>query len=165
MLPNIGKNPNRDKDMTHPNVFSELKERFLKPWNISFTLYFILIIVCLGGMGVIVALRNGIFNKDWSGFPLTLMTYSLALLVPSVISIILHYYQANNKVSLVLLCLTCVVATSLSTFFASIISASCFVILAWILWVIANADNVELNDNAYNDNIQKDLGDHGKGWN
>lgn len=158
---------NRDKCMNpSTNIFTELKERIIKPWTTSFTLYFILIIVIFGGMGVIATIIESISNNDWNGFPLTLMTYSLAILVPAGITIILRYFlQAKNKVSLVLVCIFGLVVTALCAYVKSIICASLFVILAWLFWVIANADNIELNDNAYNENIKKDLEGHGKDWN
>ena len=158
---------NRDKSMNpSSNIFAELKERIVKPWTISFTLYFILVIVIFGGMGVLVAIKESISKNDWNGFPLTLMTYSLAILVPAGITIILHYFpQAKNKVSLVLVCLCVLVVTALFASVNSIICASFFVILAWVFWVIANADNIELNDNAYSEKIKKGLMDHGKDWN
>lgn len=154
-------------DMTPPNICNELKDRFLKPWSIlSFKLYFFIIIIIFGGIGVIVSIIKAIKEGNWEGIPLNLMTYSMALLVPSCIILFLQYLPtAKNKVSLVILIIAVLVGTSLITFTANIIVAIICMVLAWFFWIIANSDNTYLDDNAYDNSIKQDLNEHGKNWN
>lgn len=155
------------EDMTEPNIYSELKERFLRPWAIlSFKLYFFIIIILFGGMGVIVSIYKAFRENNWDGIPLNLMSYSLALLVPACIAIFLQYLPtAKNKVSLVILSITVLVVTSLMAFTENLIAAVICTLLAWFFWIIANSDNTYLDDNAYDKGIKQDLDEHGKNWN
>lgn len=166
MLFSIGKKTNNEKDMNSFNIFKELKEKFMKPWKVSFVLYFVFIIILFGGMGVIVALVNAFKSGKWDGIPLSLMTYSLALLVPACITILLQYLPlAKNKVSLVILSIAILVVTSLMAFFNSFVIAIICIFLAWFFWIIANSENEYLDDDAYDKSIKQDLVEHGKDWN
>lgn len=153
--------------MASSNIFSELKDSFIKPWKtLSFKLYFFFVIVLFGGMGVIVALYNAIKDKQWEGFAMNLITYSLAILVPAFISIFLQYYPiSKNKVSLAILIVVIAVATPLLALWNSILIAIICVILAWVFWIIANSENALLDDDAYDKSIKQDLVEHGKDWN
>ncbi len=154
------------KDIMKHNIYSELKGRFLRPWSThSFILYFLIIIILFGGMGVIVSICNAINTDNWESVSLNLMTYSLALLVPSCISILLQYLPvAKNKVSLVILIIGILVITSLIAFAGNLIIAIICMFFAWFFWVIANSDNTYLDDNAYDNSIKQDLEEHGKNW-
>ena len=153
-------------DSVTVNIFKELKERFIKPWKVlSFKLYFFIVIILFGGMGVINTLYNCINKNNWDGFPSNLMTYSLAILVPASITILLHFFPlAKNKVSLVILCITVLSASFLMAFTDSLFLAIICMLLAWVFWIIANSDNAYLDDNAYNDNINSGLSQHGTSW-
>lgn len=152
--------------MASSNIFKELKERFLKPWKVSFLLYFVFIIVLFGGMGVIVTLFKAREGRNWDGIPLSIMTYSLALLVPACITLLLQYLPlAKNKVSLVILSIVILVVTSLMAFYNSLVMAIICMLLAWFFWIIANSDNEYLDDDAYDRSIKQDLVEHGKDWN
>ena len=155
------------EDLTESNIYNELKDRFLKPWGIlSFKLYFFIIIILFGGMGVIVSIYRAFMEGNWDGIPLNWMTYSLALLVPACIAILLQYLpSAKNKVSLVILSIAVLVGTSLMAFTEKIIVAIICMLLAWFFWIIANSDNTYLDDNAYDKGIKQDLDGHGKNWN
>jgi hypothetical protein len=154
------------------NIFNELLIRLRKPWKkTSFTLYFILVVVLFGGIGVIMSL---FFDNDpnKSGFISNLMTYSIALSVPACIAILLQYFpKAENKVSLVLLSVSLLLIQVIVIFIfyfldkGQFLVASLSTVLSWVFWVIANADNVFLDDEAYDENINRNVNELGEQWN
>ena len=148
------------------NIFTELLNRFVKPWRKwSFVLYFVLIILLFGGMGVIVSIVDGIKSKTIEGIVSNIMTYSLALLVPACITIILQLFiSAKNKVSLVIISFVGVSIISLVAWTHNIYVAVGCIVLAWFFWVVANSDNVFLDDKAFEEKIKKEMGQHGKDW-
>ena len=104
------------------NIFQELWYRLKMPWTISFTLYFLFVIIIFGGLGVILSLIYCTDNLKLN-ISSNLMTYSIALLVPACITILLQYFpKAQNRVSLVILSVAVLVklATSKITFSASL---------------------------------------------
>ena len=150
-------------------IFKELIDRFKSPWNkTSFVLYFVIVIVVLSGLGYLLPI---IFHKTNVMQDVTenLMTYSISLLVPAFISVLLKYYpKSKNKVSLIIITVFLLVVEGFiisysyhGWLFFSIVST----VIALFFWVVANADNVFLDDEAYDENINKNVNELGKQWN
>lgn len=155
------------------NIFCELLDRLRKPWKkTSFTLYFIFVVIIFGGIGVLMSLflNKTTSNSEWVS---NLMTYSITLSIPACITIILQYVpKANNKVSLVLLCISLLIIQIIVIcifYFLSngaLLIAIGSTILSWIFWVIANSDNEYLDDKTYSQIIKDDIKkNHGQDWN
>lgn len=153
-----------DRIDTH-NVFQEHWIRFKRPWCISFTIYFIFIIVILGGLGVIISIFDS--RSDLNVIALNLGTYSFAVLVPAVISVLLSFLELKNKVSAILLCvasiLLCVFLLFLSSY-GYVLAASLSTIIAWFFWVISNSENELLNDISFDKSISKNVRRHEESW-
>lgn len=96
------------------------------------------------------------------------MTYSIALLVPACIAILLQYFpKAQNRVSLVILSVAVLVIEGFIihwSYSGAIIASILSTILAWVFWVIANADEIYLNDQSYDYKIKEDIKEHAKNW-
>ena len=154
------------------NIFIELFNRLITPWKkVGFTLYFLLVVILFGGIGVIMSL---IFDNSSNevGFISNLMTYSIALSIPACITILLQYLpRATNKVSLVLLSISLLIIQVIVIFIfyfvgnKQLLVAILSTILSWIFWVIANSDNEYLDDKIYSQTIKDDIAKgHGKNW-
>jgi hypothetical protein len=150
------------------NIFQELWHRLKMPWTISFSLYFIFVIIIFGGLGVILSFLYCTSNIKLS-ISSNLMTYSIALLVPACITILLRFFpKANNKVSLVILSVAVLVIEGFIihwSYSGAIIASIISTILAWVFWIIANADEIYLNDQSYDYKIKEDIKEHAKNWN
>lgn len=150
-------------------VFHELIYKFKKPWNeLSFALYFIFAIVTFGGVGVILLFFRKTDNilLDISQ---NLLTYSIALLVPALISILTQQYSSfKKKLSLVIIIVTILLIEGiivyccyfLEALWASIIST----LLAWFFWVVANSDNIYLKDETFDNDIRKKASKLSEQW-
>lgn len=149
------------------NIFQELWYRLKKPWTISFTLYFLFVIIIFGGLGVILSLIYCTDNLKLN-ISSNLMTYSIALLVPACITILLQFFpKAQNRVSLVILSVAVLVIEGFIihwSYSGAIIASILSTILAWVFWVIANADEIYLNDQSYDYKIKEDIKEHAKNW-
>lgn len=159
---------------TEDNIFQEFWKRFKAPWCVAFTLYFIVVIIVMGGFGVILSILSNEFDptQKMAHIASNFSTFSLALIMPAVISILLSFLQIQNKVSAILVC---VVSIAISfgllylchnTFggialFCSLVNT----VLALFCWVIANHDNVLLNDKSYDNMVKTEIKKHGKDWN
>lgn len=153
------------------NIFQEYWEQFKKPWCIAFSLYLVFVIVILGGLGVIFSIFSPLEINDpveCSNMRLhmissNLSTYSIALLIPAVISVLLSFYKLKNKVSSILLSVISILLSGALVFFStnkerySIYVAIFSFLLALFFWVIANHDNDYLNDAAFEKVIKNDM--------
>lgn len=81
-------------------IFHELIYKFKKPWvELSFILYFAIVIVLFGGLGVILFFfqepidKNNIFLTTSQN----LLTYSIALLVPAFVTMLAQYLPSSRK--------------------------------------------------------------------
>lgn len=149
------------------NIFQELWYRLKTPWTISFSLYFIFVIIIFGGLGVILSLIY--CTEDLKlNMSSNLMTYSIALLVPACITILLQFFpKAHNRVSLVILSVAVLVIEGFIihwSYSGAIVASILSTILAWIFWIIANADEIYLNDQSYDYKIKEDIKEHAKNW-
>lgn len=164
-----------EKKSTNYSVFQELLNRFKNPWHKkSFVLYFILVIVLLSGLGWIFQLFFHFHEENlWQNVIENMMTYSISLLAPAFISILLKYFhESNYKVSLIIITVFLLVTEGFIISFSydgisigSIICVGISVLVALFLWVVANSDNALLDDEAYDENIYKKVNEHGKNWN
>lgn len=150
------------------NIFQEIWKRFKKPWCISFSLYFAIVIIFFGSAGVwLPILRDGGII-DVSSFCMNVITYSCALIVPAFVSICLSVWNFKNKVSLVIFITTMLVVVAITigyTIFGdSLIDAIICFIISLVLWVIANCENEEMNDNKFNESIKEGTKSVSKDW-
>ena len=139
------------------NIIYELLHRIKNPWCWSFTLYFIIVIIIFGGIGVWLPIwKEGQIKV--ASLAINMITYSCALIVPAVVSIMLSMRNYKNKVSLVLfvslVLLVVAITVGCSVFAESLLAAIVCLVLSLLFWVIANYDNVELNDGKYNESIK-----------
>jgi len=145
------------------NVFQEYWLRFRKPWCVAFSIYLILAVVLLGGLGVLFSIFSSLeINSTTEDISIkehlissNLSTYSIALLIPAVISILLSFYELKNKVSSTLVSVFIVLLSigllvlSVNREAYSIYVAIFSFLLALFFWVIANHDNEYLNDESF----------------
>lgn len=154
------------------NIFGEFWYRFRKPWCLSFALHFVLMIILIGGLGIILSILNYYFSDKASGWSIVenIVSYSLALVIPSTIPILQSFNRTSNKVSLleITIFLFILVPIGIS------IVAYCFkiwwlpivgVIVSWCGWIIANYENSSLNDRSFEETIREGANKHGQNWN
>jgi len=157
-----------------PNIFQEYKQRLLAPWCIAFGLYLIFVIIGFGGSGVIYAICSSVESPNKIGYVASnLSTYSIALLVPAVITIMLSFNKTKNKVSSAIILVVILILNGFLLHFSnahqqySIWTAIISVLFAWTFWIIANHDNEYLNDASFEKIIKRDIEqNHNKdgGW-
>lgn len=151
------------------NVFQEILNMIKKPWSVGFCLYFVLIIIILNGLGIIFAFKYNSGTLICS-ISQNLAIYSIAIFVPSLISIILQLIQdlIYNKVSFSILSITilvCEIYIIPQAYQGCLGYAIVTTVIAWIYWIIANRDNEYLNDESFDQIIKKGRSLHGKQWN
>jgi len=157
-------------DDTTYNFKAELLRKIKEPWCSAFTGYFIFIIVLFCILGVVIPflfLDNDTISHSISS---SISTYFIALMASSAIEIILSF-STNNKASFAIYSIALfvlgVVLLYLSNYLAnswSLIPALIGLILSFLFWIIANADNPKLNDNYYNEELQKKTDNLKKRW-
>lgn len=139
------------------NIICELWHRIKNPWCWSFSLYFLIVIIIFGGIGI--------WLPVWkerqiciASLAINVITYSCALIVPAVVSIILSMRDYKNKVSLVLFVLFVLLLVAItvgcSVFAESLFAASICLVFSLVFWIIANSENAELSDGKYNESIK-----------
>ncbi|OAV73662.1 hypothetical protein Barb6_00040 [Bacteroidales bacterium Barb6] len=173
------------------NIFQEFQYRLRKPWCWSFSLYFIFVIIILGGLGVIfsfitfidIGIQDIITKEQYLCFRDDLKiihissnaaTYAIATLAPAIISIILSLFQDDikNKVSFAIILLVALLLsgfllyhTITSNGISSLITAAISIIIALFFWIIANYENEYLNDAAFDKKIKDETNrKHGGNW-
>ena len=153
------------------NIFKVWFREFLQPWGrINFYGYLI-ISIFFGGFGVFYTLWSeanaDVFNS-WKVAE-NLITYSLAILFPSLIYIfgdIVDDVKGRNIWTIIIFIalpsILAILALSSKNWY---LTASC-VFMSFIAWVIANHDNKVFSEEAYNDRIQAETKNkHGQKWN
>ena len=153
------------------SIFGELWYRFRKPWCTSFTINFVFYVVLIGGLGVFSSIIKCI-NESGDKWQITesIITYSLAIAIPSIVPILLSFNDTKYKSSLVqlspIICLVIPAALTLLSYTYKISwPAYACTIMAWIIWVISQYKNVFLNDETYADYLEKNAkNNHGKNW-
>lgn len=139
------------------NIFKELCHRLKKPWCYSFTLYFIFVVVVLGGTGIwLPFFKAEPFSME--EFAINIITYSCALIVPAAVNIFVTIKDYRNIVSLVIITLVLVASVifcvGFSVFKDALWSSIICCILSLILWVIANSDNEQLRDDSFRQSVK-----------
>lgn len=152
------------------NVINELWNRFKEPWCFSFGWHFFWYIILIGGLGIVLSIINCYLTKqfDWS-IEQNIVSYSLAMVIPAASTIMKTFSKTNNKVGLIDVCsiLFIVIPIALSILsyvFKSTLCTICCLVIAWVAWVIANYDNVNLNDKSFDERIKEETKKHGEGW-
>lgn len=137
----------------------------------AFTGYFILIVIIFAGLGVFVSIWSAINSHENEDFRIAqnLATYFMAILASSIVDLNISW-EIENRVSFliysILLFVVAVFILGLTYYIPSnyaFIPAIFGCLLAWVIWVLANAYNERLNDqNFYNIMRGKDV--HGQNW-
>ena len=153
------------------NLLRELLNRLTKPWSKSgFGIYFAVVIVLFGGMGIWLSIYRGGDNV-WSNVSDNMFTYSIALFVPAFISIVLPpMLKFKHKLSWVvmiflMLFVEIVLVVWSERMKGCIIPAIISTLFSWAFWVIANSENPSLWDKSYDNIIKEGEAKHGQGWN
>lgn len=153
-------------------IFHELIYKFKKPWTeSSFVLYFVVVIVLFGGLGVILFFfqEPTYQNNVYLCTSQNLLTYSIALLVPAFVSMLAQYLPSSRKkLSLIIISVAVLVIEGFmvcwcyfsGALWASIIST----LLAWFFWIVVNCDNNYLKDQTYDNDIRKGASKLSENW-
>ena len=158
------------------NVFKEHFHRFKKPWCMSFCIHFMLYILILGCLGAWIPLiMYGDLKESISNLP----TFAIALLLPALVTIEQTLRKSKYPVSwngiikgVICFAVLLLILSYNNNFMVSVISSISMTVLAIIYWVIANSDNIYLNDEAYLKNEEsyhkkinnETAENHGHGW-
>ena len=150
------------------SIFCELYERIKHVAVFSFVLYFLVVVIVLGGAGVWIPVIQDC-NFGMSSLSNNMMTYSCSLMAPSAISLLLSFLKYKHKVSLVLIVFLAALLVFLLVGY-SFISANPLglaimcVVLSLLFWILANYDNIELDDKKFNENIKKNVDKYQSNW-
>ena len=171
---NIGKklvNMENQNNTNDVGIWTELLNRFRKPWCSSFTSHFVIMVVLVGGMGIILSIFNFFLRgTSWWSIVENIVSYSLALAIPSSIPILQSTHKTNKKVSLIEItigfCIIVPIAISIISYLFQLWAPPIIcMLLSWCIWVIANCDNRDLNDQSFDEKIKNGIDKHGTGWN
>ena len=156
-------------DIERDNIFKELYRMVIQPLSIAFTLYFLFVIVVINGLGVLLCAI--IYNKDAisSNISQNLAIYSLALLAPSLITLILQLVkdQIHHKPSFTIISVVLFGAQIYiipAAYQGNIWYAALCTIIAWFYWIIANRDEDYLDDESFDNIIKSGTEQHGNHW-
>lgn len=149
-------------------IFHELYERLKEPWCISFCWYLILFIFIIGGTGVWLPFVKGC-NVGLLGLADNLITFSIAIIGPSLYSLLLSSSEYENKPSLFLFGFSILVCDIilLLIFYNSSLSWLIGVlntVIAVLLWIIVNHNNSELIDSKFRDTLNANAKKLGQKW-
>lgn len=159
--------------MENQSIFHEWWEQFKSPWrSSSFQWYFWGVVVAIGCVGIYPSIyRLCVDTATFFDVAESIITYSIALIMPSCIPILLSIYKTDKKVSLVVCSILCYVIMPIALAIITYLSDCLIFVLpllfiSWFTWIVANHDNVDLRDETYNDKIKKESRKrHGKNWN
>ncbi len=153
------------------NILQELLSRLTKPWRKSgFGLYFVVVVILFGGIGIWLSIYRGGENV-LSSVSDNMFTYSIALLVPAFISIVLPpMLNLKHKLSWVVMIFLMLFIEIILVVWSErmkdcIIPAIISTLFSWLFWVIANCENPSLWDKSYDKTIKDGEAKHGQGWN
>lgn len=169
---NIGKKRDSHMEENFKTVFHELMYKFKKPWTeLSFILYFILVIVLFGGLGVILFFFQEPIDKSntYLCTSQNLLTYSIALLVPAFVSMLAQGLpNSKKKLSLIIISVTVLVIEGFVVcwcyFSGALLASIISTLLAWFFWVVVNYDNIYLKDETYDNSVRKGASKLSKNW-
>mgnify|MGYP000757296793 FL=1 len=149
-------------------IFHELAYKFKKPWTeLSFVLYFIIVIVVFGGLGVILFFFQEPIDQSNTNLCTSqnLLTYSIALLVPAFVSMLAEYLpKSKKKFSLIIISVAVLVIEGFMVcwcYFSGALLASIIrTLLAWFFWIVVNCDNIYLKDETYDNSVREGASKH-----
>ena len=153
-------------------IFHELIFKFKKPWReLSFVLYFIVVIVLFGGLGVILFFFQEQIDES-STYLCTsqnLLTYSIALLIPAFVSMLAQDLpHSKKKLSLIIISVAELVIEGFMVcwcyFSGALLASIISTLLAWFFWIVVNCDNIYLKDETYDNGIRKGASELSKNW-
>lgn len=146
--------------MENGNIFCEWFKQFKSPWkSYVFRWYFVVFVVIVGLVGVYPSIYRCFTDAgDISEVAKSISTYSISLIMSSVIQILLSTYKIENKVGLVICGMFFFVLIPFALifsiyFFECSIMFVLLLLISWICWVLANHDNVYLNEKTYAEEI------------
>ena len=153
----------------YKNIFHELLNMILMPWSIAFTLYFIIVIIVINGLGTLTCPFKYNQGELVNNISQNLSIYSIAIFAPAFFSLLLQLIQdqIQHKVSFVIICIGFVIFEFFAiptAYQGDIIMASACTIISWLFWIAANRNNEFLNDESFDVLIKKDTNKHGKNW-
>lgn len=153
------------------SLIAELWDRLSKPWKESgFTLYFFVVIIAFGGIGIWLSIYRGGDNV-MANVSDNLFTYSIALLVPAFVNIVAPLVATyTHKLSWFLLILLTLFIEIVLVLWSEnakglLIPSLMSTFIALGYWVIANSDNPGLRDKSFDQGIKGDINKHGNNWN
>lgn len=153
-------------------IFHELIYKFKKPWKeLSFVLYFIIVIVLFGGLGVVLFFFQESIDQS-NAYLCTsqnLLTYSIALLVPACVSMLAQDLpRSKKKLSLIIISVAVLVIEGFMVwwcyFSGALLASIISTLLAWFFWVIVNCDNIYLKDETYDNDVRKGASKLSENW-
>lgn len=159
--------------MTNINFFREIVERFKLPWSKgAFNAYFFIIVVFFGGIGIWASMLD-VWNdcgKDAYRISQNIGTYFMAIIAASLVDLNLSF-KIKNVASLVIYSMACLgVACGLFYWSYNITSNYSFIfsilgiLIGWLVWILANADNEKLNDSTFYTEMRNNEEGHAKNW-
>lgn len=149
-------------------IFHELAYKFKKPWTeLSFVLYFIIVIVIFGGLGVILFFFQEPIGQSDTDLCTSqnLLTYSITLLVPAFVSMLAEYLpKSKKKFSLIIISVAVLVIEGFMVcwcyFLGSLLASIISTLLAWFFWIVVNCDNIYLKDETYDNSVREGASKH-----
>lgn len=130
-----------NENITWSGFFEIIKSRMREPkQNPGFGLYFILIVVIVGGLGFWI----NVFNFDLSMLKKSLATYFIAILATSAVDISLHDFEKEKdykKAFQLSAYLVLTLGVIVVFFVESITLLIIYTLVSWSVWWFANADN------------------------
>lgn len=169
---NIGKKIDNLMEEDFKTIFHELIYKFKKPWTeLSFVLYFTIVIVLFGGLGVILFFFQEPIDKSntYLCTSQNLLTYSIALLVPAFVSMLAQGLpRSKKKLSLIIISVAVLVLEGFMVcwcyFSGALLASIISTLLAWFFWIVVNCDNIYLKDETYDNSIRKGASKLSKNW-
>lgn len=146
-------------------IFHELAYKFKKTWTeLSFVLYFIIVIVVFGGLGVILFFFQEPIDQSNTNSQ-NLLTYSIALLVPAFVSMLAEYLpKSKKKFSLIIISVAVLVIEGFMVcwcyFSGALLASIISTLLAWFFWIVVNCDNIYLKDETYDNSVREGASKH-----
>jgi len=153
------------------NFISEIQDRLQRPWSWPFFGY-LLIVMVLGAIGVFFTWNDIASNNYKESYKVaeSLATFFIAIIAISFIDLNISPNLQNRLAFFIFSFIFYSIAVALLwwTFKCksdvSFLPASIGTAVSIIVWIIANADNDKLNEQAFIDNLRgKDKG-HGQNW-
>lgn len=133
----------------------------------SFVLYFIIVIVVFGGLGVILFFFQEPIDQSNTNLCTSqnLLTYSIALLVPAFVSMLAEYLpKSKKKFSLIIISVAVLVIEGFMVcwcyFSGALLASIISTLLAWFFWIVVNCDNIYLKDETYDNSVREGASKH-----